>query len=680
MRALYIPVLPRNPELRTEQSHSTTVLGAKVFGWNALGALLTHGTYDRYFVPGFTELQKNELIADGLSRENANRLVSVPLDNKSLVQGSDQLVLATLGPELRTLATIRHRLQRYDVPLCGFIHSINSSRTVFNILQQYFAGLSECDLLFCSSRAGMRTIQTYIDEIDRLLPPSIRYRARRALVPLGVNIPTVDPSDRIRLRQQLALAPERTIALFFGRLSQMSKADLGPLLLALSVLSRRGTEFQLVIAGDDTQMNEAPRLTALAADLGCLADVTIRVNPSADDKHLLYSAADIFVSPSDNLQETFGLTVAEALAFGLPAVVSDWDGYRDLVTDGENGFLIRSFFPPDISRLHLADCTSSMMEEDLLAQATTIDFTSLCDKLETLVRNPGLRRQMGQAGRQFAEDRCSWSVIVHRYEELWQESSQMAKAKCRGSACGSPVLTFSLENSFVHFASAKRSPESGCFVTAEGREWLRRPDRFYFLCPVHGRLSPHHFTHMLSIIAARPGISIGGVVDAASPEASWSSADEIHWALARLFKYGLVKDTEELEGHTESQKRIPSSENHARVVSTDNVQGICSPSSGRGRSMKVSGAARIVSSSSGKTQLEVAGRTMFELNSVAEFIWNQLASNVPAESIADQLVASFDVPPEQARVDVRNFIEQLKTHWLVYEDEAFTANPPSTAP
>src|ERR1700721_1929562 len=214
MRALYIPVLPRNPE--TRQSDATTVMGARVFGWNALCALLTYGTYDTYFVPGFTDQQKNDLIADGLTPDSVNRLVPIPLGNKSLADDSDQLVLATMGPELRTLAGVRHKLRRYDAPLCGLIHSINSARTVFNILQQYFAGLCECDLLLCSSRAGMKTIQVYIEEIDHLLPPTIRYRARRVLVPLGIRIPTVDHRDRVLLRQRLALEPEHTIALFFG--------------------------------------------------------------------------------------------------------------------------------------------------------------------------------------------------------------------------------------------------------------------------------------------------------------------------------------------------------------------------------------------------------------------------------------------------------------------------------
>jgi D-inositol-3-phosphate glycosyltransferase len=549
MKALYIPALPRNPELRPKETRPTTILGARVFGWTALCALLTYGTYDKYLVPGFTDQQRNELIEDGLAPDSASRLVPVPAGNNWPTDDSDQFVLATMGPELRTLAATRHRFHFNCVPLCGFIHSINSARTVFNILQQYFAGLCEYDLLLCSSRAGMKTIETYLENIDQLLPPTLRYRARRVLVPLGVNIPAENQENRLALRERLSLGPDHTVGLYFGRLSQMSKADLGPLLLALSVLSRGGTVLHLVIAGDDTQMNEAPRLTALAAELNCLTNLTVWTDPSADEKHLLYSGADIFVSPSDNIQETFGLSVAEALAYGLPTVVSDWGGYRDLVTDGETGFLVRSLLPPNIGRLRLADCTNSMADEDLLAQSTTIDFTMLCEKLEKLVRDPALRKKMGCSGRQFANHNLSWRVIVGRYEELWQESRQMAKAARRRGISGNTILGFSLENIFGHFASEKRSSGSECFITEEGREWLKRPDRFYFLCPVNGRLSPQHFGDLLGIIAERPGISVEMVVDLLCSKCLRTSVDDTHWALARLFKYGLVKSLERRQPH-----------------------------------------------------------------------------------------------------------------------------------
>jgi hypothetical protein len=94
--------------------------------------------------------------------------------------------------------------------------------------------------------------------------------------------------------------------------------------------------------------------------------------------------------------------------------------------------------------------------------------------------------------------------------------------------------------------------------------------------------------------------------------------------------------------------------------------------------MKVSGVARLVSGSAGKAQLEVAGRPMFELNPVAVFIWQQLASKLSVDTIVGQLVALFGASQEQAKLDVTNFIEILQKHWLVYDDEQFTTRLPST--
>jgi len=391
----------------------------------------------------------------------------------------------------------------------------------------------------------MKTIDVYIEEISRLLPPGLHYPARRALVPLGVEVPTVGEGAGNTLRQRLNIEPECTIALYFGRLSQTSKCDLGPLLVALSHLLGRGNSLHLVIAGDDTQTKETPRLQSLANELGCLKNATIWPNPSAADKHLLYSGADIFVSPSDNIQETYGLTVAEAMAYGLPAVVSDWDGYRDLVRDGENGFLIPSIFPPSIETLRLCDSTASMLEEDPLAQSTTIDVGILSERLEELARGQALRRHMGQAAKQYVEKHCSWQVVVKRYEELWEESLEIAKAVNSNCKASSKLLNLSLDKSFGHYATAKRSHECKCFITAEGRAWLRRPSRLYFLCQLSAIPCPRKFGDMLREISDRPGLSVTQLVGSFFHDSDPASVADEHWTLARLFKYGLVADKQD---------------------------------------------------------------------------------------------------------------------------------------
>jgi len=541
MKALYINQLSGNPERLQKQDHQT-IKGATMFEWSLLCALLKYGTYDTYFAPGVTDQKKDDLVADGLATHSIRRLVPIPLGSPLPVKDSDQVVLAIAGRELNILAALRQKLQRYEAPICGFIHSVSYARIAVALLQQCFAGLTESDLLFCSSRAGMKTIDIYIEEIGRLLPPELHYPARRALVPLGVEVPTVDQEASRTLRQRLNVEQGCSIALYFGRLSQTSKCDLGPLLVALSQLLGRGNSLHMVVAGDDTQTKEAPRLQMLASELGCYKNVTIWPNPSAADKHLLYSGADIFVSPSDNIQETYGLTVAEAMAYGLPAIVSDWDGYRDLVKHAENGFLVPSFFPPNIETLRLCDCTTSMLEEDSLSQSTVIDVNVLSESLEKLALDQALRRQMGQAAKQYVEKHCSWRVVVKRYEDLWEEALQIARAVNSRHHVYSKLLSTSIDKSFSHYATAKRSHECKCFITAEGREWLRRPARLYFLCQLSAIPYPRKFADMLREISDRPGLSVAKVVEPFFNDSDPASVADAHWSLARLFKYGLVTD------------------------------------------------------------------------------------------------------------------------------------------
>ena len=94
--------------------------------------------------------------------------------------------------------------------------------------------------------------------------------------------------------------------------------------------------------------------------------------------------------------------------------------------------------------------------------------------------------------------------------------------------------------------------------------------------------------------------------------------------------------------------------------------------------MKISPVARLVSDLSGKPQLEVAGRLMFELNPIAAFIWRQLASDSSTDVIIVQLVELFGASQKQAQRDVANLIEMLKKHWLVYDDEQCMTDTPTT--
>lgn len=88
-------------------------------------------------------------------------------------------------------------------------------------------------------------------------------------------------------------------------------------------------------------------VTELCGSVGLGSQVTIEANVSQERKDLLYSASDVFCSLVDNYQETFGLTLLEAMSHGLPVIASDFNGYRELVQPGITGFLVPTYASPD---------------------------------------------------------------------------------------------------------------------------------------------------------------------------------------------------------------------------------------------------------------------------------------------------------------------------------------------
>jgi hypothetical protein len=109
------------------------------------------------------------------------------------------------------------------------------------------------------------------------------------------------------------------------------------------------------------------------------------------------------VSIADNPQETFGLTLLEAQAAGLPVIASDYDGYRDLVAHGATGLLVPTLGPEPAQEEDFVDQLAPLLFDNqyhlLLAQRTAVDAPALAEALRTLLTDLGLRTRMGAAGR-----------------------------------------------------------------------------------------------------------------------------------------------------------------------------------------------------------------------------------------------------------------------------------------
>ena len=144
------------------------------------------------------------------------------------------------------------------------------------------------------------------------------YRVREAVVRFGTSAPDVDleTARGVFLAAYPALAGKR-LALFLGRIHPKKGCDL--LLRAFAATLEADPDWTLVIAGPD-QAGWQAELVQLARSLG-IEDRTVWPGMLVDAmKWGAFAAAEVFVLPSH--QENFGIAVAEALACGVPVLIS----------------------------------------------------------------------------------------------------------------------------------------------------------------------------------------------------------------------------------------------------------------------------------------------------------------------------------------------------------------------
>ena len=156
-----------------------------------------------------------------------------------------------------------------------------------------------------------------------------------------------------------------------------------------------------------------------------------------NDRTLLgeaWAGSDIFLSLVDNIQETFGITPLEAMAAGLPVVVSDWDGYRATVRDGVEGFLIptlggaTSDLGVSMINRHLFEVASYQAYVGEVAQYTAVHVGRTAEALTQLARSPELRRRMGAAGRERVRTAFDWPVVARQVHALTDELAEIRRA------------------------------------------------------------------------------------------------------------------------------------------------------------------------------------------------------------------------------------------------------------
>jgi len=383
-----------------------------------------------------------------------------------------------LDPQLSKFSWSRSYISPTAFSLCGITHTLSPVGVAEELGRLLMAPLGDWDALICTSQAAKKVVENillqWIDYWQYRYQQRLPISWQLPVLPLGINPDEVVASDlqkaRDQFRNQYGIGANDFVVLFLGRLFFYEKAHPLPMYLAMEQLAQRAgksAKIHFVQAGW-FEKKEDQFAYRQAAKTFCPSVNSILIsNINSDDfKKSLWAGADVFLSLADNIQETFGITPLEAMANRLPVVVSDWDGYKDTVREGVDGFLIPSVVPPsgcgiDLSLGYLTGAINYQTYSGLNAQMTAVDIGRCANRLWELYNFPELRKKMGLAAEQRVYEHFSWQKLMPRYEMLWTELSQRrfkAQAQFKKPLINPPIFA-DPGHTFSEYGTVVLSPQ-----------------------------------------------------------------------------------------------------------------------------------------------------------------------------------------------------------------------------
>ena len=205
-------------------------------------------------------------------------------------------------------------------------------------------------------------------------------------VPIGIHYELFDAS---RQKQGITEASrDRKKVLFLGRFASNKGIDY--LVRAIPAVLKEVPDAKFVLCGDG---EEKPHIEEFIDKVGVRSHIEFRGKVNLDEMVQLYSTAAMYVFPSINRLEAFGIVQLEAMSCSTPVIASNIPGVNNVMEEGKSGLLVE---PRDIEGLSAA--------------------------IIKLLKDPDLARSMGVRGRQLVETKYNWKTIGDQIEAIYQQA------------------------------------------------------------------------------------------------------------------------------------------------------------------------------------------------------------------------------------------------------------------
>jgi glycosyltransferase involved in cell wall biosynthesis len=207
------------------------------------------------------------------------------------------------------------------------------------------------------------------------------------VIPLGFDLEQFREDlagKRMETRSRFLLQDDEVAVAIVGRLAPVKNHGL--FLDAVGLLLKKGLKARFFIVGDGSEkVNIAPRVEQLNEAYGRCIEMTSWITDIAT----FNAGMDIICLSSDN--EGTPVSLIEAQACGLPVVTTDAGGVRDIVKDGETGFIVPRKDPE-----------------------------AFAEKLGMLIEEKKIREKMSQNGWSFVEHQFSYKTLARSMSDYYR--------------------------------------------------------------------------------------------------------------------------------------------------------------------------------------------------------------------------------------------------------------------
>ncbi|MFP6735243.1 MAG: glycosyltransferase family 4 protein [Rhodospirillales bacterium] len=484
----------------------------------------------------------------------ASRCTALDRHDGAAIEASG--VLVRYDPDLVRQAWLRRHQGQRRYSLIGIAHASASSNAMQAIGDYVAAPLQSWDALICPSQAIRDAIRHIIDGwcdyLGARFGAAISCPAQLPIIPLGVDTDRfaaiTGEVKRQSQRRALALSDNEIAILYVGRLNYVAKANPLALFIAAEETAKRSSRpVRLLLNG---YFNDAENEEAFMEAANSILDVAnFQIVRHGDENFPdgVWAAADIFCSLADNIQESFGLTPVEAMAAGLPSIVSDWNGYRESIRNGVDGYTIPTLMPPPGTGADIAYryFTRQNTYGDYLgaqSQSTSVDVGALGQALYQLVNDDGTRRSMAEAAKKRARESYDWARVIGAYENLWDELTQRRFSDGElGERAGAQPFHPSRPDPFAMFAGfATRALGKSDAVQLTGLDWDQAFQRIKLksgLVYSSALMELEELPFLIGHLEANPGATVEDILGA-MPHVD---ADTLERTLVWLIKLGICR-------------------------------------------------------------------------------------------------------------------------------------------